>query len=136
MTFISKLSPLIILFLLTSWNLQAQRDGGGDPVEMADKMTQTMTDSLTLSTAQAAKVKEINLDFGNKMAEARKAARESENPDREAMRATMKTLREAHKAALKNILTAEQFAKFEKMDAARQEKRREGRGERESREGQ
>jgi periplasmic protein CpxP/Spy len=128
MTCFSKLSTLLILFLLSFSTLQAQKAGGGDPVEMANKMTQTMTDSLTLSTAQAAKVKEINLEYGNKMDAARKAARENENIDREAMRATMTTLREDHKAALKNILTTEQFAKFEKMDAARQGKRREGRG--------
>jgi len=101
---------------------------GGDPVAMAERITKVMTDSLTLSTAQATKVGEINLKYANKMSEFRKAARESEDFDRSTMREGMRKMRADQNAELQTILTKDQWTKFEKMEAERKKKREGRRG--------
>ncbi|MFT4666150.1 MAG: protein CpxP [Polaribacter sp.] len=124
MKFTLKLAAVFMLCFLCSLNMQAQRGGrGGDPIEMAQKQTQRMTDSLTLSTAQANKVSEINLKYANKVSDFRKAARESEDFDRTTMRENMQKMRGEQTAELQTILTKDQWTKFEKMEEARMQKR-------------
>ena len=82
------LKALIILCiaLVCTTALQAQRGGrGGSPEERAERQTTYMVEQLSLSEAQATKVKEVNLKYGKKMMEARQNAEE----DRSALRETM-----------------------------------------------
>ena len=120
-------TALLILSLFVVSDIQAQR-WGGTPEENARAQTQRMTDSLTLSSAQVVKVEEINLKYANLQADFRSKARDSEEFDREAMRAGMKKLRDEQKTELKKILTSDQFDQFEKMEAARRENREGKRG--------
>lgn len=127
MKFSIKFLPFIVLALLFSTNVDAQRRGG-DPVKMAEKQTQMMTDSLTLSTAQATKVGEINLKYANLKLDFRKAARESGDFDRMAMREKMTKMKEEQNAELQTILTKDQWAKYETVEAATRERRKTERG--------
>ncbi len=111
--------------------LQAQPGPGrerADAETRAQRQTERMAEQLGLSEAQATKVGEVNLNFAKKMQEAFQSA----EGDRTAMRATMQTLRAEHKEELKQYLTEEQFANFEKLEAKGRERRgqrgREGRG--------
>ena len=107
----SKLTLLFILCLFFASSSQAQRRVG-TPEENAKAQTQRMTDSLTLSTAQAAKVEEINLKYANLQADFRTKARESEDFDRSAMREGMQKIRLEQKAELKIVLTSDQYTKY------------------------
>ncbi len=117
MKYILKLALSALLFLVFSINIQAQPPGGGerptmDPVKRAEKQTAMMTEQLTLSEAQATKVHEINLKY----AEQSKTMREA-NTDRSAMREQMTALRTAQDAELKTMLTSDQWAAWEKIQA-------------------
>lgn len=87
--------------------------GGGyadrTPEEIAEQQTTRMTQQLALTEEQVAKVKELNLAFAQKM----KENRDQTAADREAAREAMTANREAHGEALKNVLTEEQFQKWE-----------------------
>lgn len=127
----AKLFLLVFALIIASFSsLEAQRGGrGGSPEERAERQTKMMTDSLTLSTAQVKKVTEINLKYAKLTAETRRAARENMDPDgdREAQRASMREMFQKIKAEqkdeLKVILTSDQMAKFEKIEANRNSKR-------------
>ncbi len=128
--------PLAFCLLITSF-MQAQRRGGS-PEERAQKQTERMTEALTLSTAQTAKIQEINLKYSKLGKEARDKARQSDSVDREAMRESMMSLHEKKKAELKLVLTADQFTKYEQLEAERKEKRsngRKGKGKKKEKEG-
>lgn len=119
MKHILKLAMSALLFLVFSINMQAQPPGGGerpsmDPVKRAEQQTAMMTEQLTLSEAQAAKVQEINLKY----AQQSKAMREANTSgDRTAMREQMTALRTAQDAELKTMLTSDQWAAWEKIQA-------------------
>ncbi len=109
---------ILITALIASWALAQAQQGGGwnmDPVQRAEKTTVEMTDTLGLSDAQAAKVKEINLKYAQKMKDARDNATED---DREAMRAALQTIRKEQDEALKTVLTEDQWASWEKYREA------------------
>ena len=114
-----------LLFLVFSINMQAQPPGGGerpsmDPVKRAEKQTAMMTEQLTLSEAQSVKVQEINLKYAEKS----KAMREANTSgDRTAMREQMTALRTAQDAELKTMLTSDQWAAWEKIQAEQRENR-------------
>jgi|GEM_PF-3572203 len=120
------ITKIILLnsFLLLSFNyLHAQGFGRGQGLsaeERADRQTTSMAKQLSLSEAQMAKVKEVNLQFANKMRE----ARSNSNGDRSKMRETMLSLRDEHKAEIKKYLTSEQFENWEKFEAQQQAERR------------
>ncbi len=132
-----KLILLVAILIVASFSsLEAQRGGrGGNPEETAERQTQMMTDSLTLSTAQVKKVAEINLKYAKLTSESRKAARENMDPDgdREAMRNSMRAMSQKIQAErndqLKVILTSDQMTRLEKVEANRNSRRGE-RGER------
>jgi len=128
----AKLILLVLALVVTTFtSLEAQRGGRGgrNPADMAERQTKMMTDSLTLSTAQVKKVSEINLKYATMISEARRAARENMDPDgdREAMRNSMRAMSQKiqseRKDALKVILTSDQMAKLEKVEANRQSRR-------------
>lgn len=97
---------------------------GGDPIQRAEMQSQMMVDSLVLSTAQAEKVKEINLRYAQKQQEVRSNTPEGEW---DKMRAASQALREEQKAEFKTILTKDQYARWEKIDE-RDSQRGRGRG--------
>ena len=88
------------------------RKGGGrkdhSPEERAAKHTKRLTEKLSLSADQTAKVAAINLEYAQKMKAAKEAATES-GEGREAIKA----LRNEKEAAIKAVLTPEQAATFE-----------------------
>lgn len=103
----------------------AQQGGGpggrsGDPIQRAEMQTKMMIDSLSLSTKQGEKVKEINLKYANKQKDARAA-----NADGgwEKMRATMDALRTEQNAELKTMLTQEQYDRWQKIAEAQWQRR-------------
>ena len=102
--------------------LGAQPGGGWntDPEQRANQQTATMTEQLSLSDAQSAKVKEINLKYANKT----KEAREKAAGDREAMRGVMTSIRQEQDAELQTVLTEEQWKQW----VAYREQFRGGRG--------
>lgn len=92
-------------------SLNAQPGGGNwnaDPEQRANQQTALMTEKLSLSEAQSAKVKEVNLKYANKL----KEAREKAGGDREAMRATVGTIRQEQDAELQTVLTEEQWKQW------------------------
>ena len=102
------------MLLLAGFALQAQPGGGGramNPEQRAEQQTAQMTEKLSLSEAQAGKVKEINLKYANKMKEARDAA----DGDRDAMRETMTAIRDEHDKELKTVLTGEQYTQWDRI---------------------
>lgn len=101
--------------LLLAFNSQAQgggRNGGRDPIQRAEMQTKIMVDSLSLSTKQGEKVKEINLKYANKQTEARQA---NTDGDWEQMRAKMDALRTEQNTELKTVLTQSQFDHWQKI---------------------
>ena len=84
---------------------------------MAKVRTERLTTLLELTPEQAAKLNALHLAHAQE-AEARRAQHEAK---REAMRAEMKAKRERHQAEMKSILTAEQLAKWEALNAQREE---------------
>ena len=88
------------------------RGQGFTPEERAEQQTVMMTEKLSLSEAQAARVKEVNLKYALKMKEARDA---NADGDREVMREKMQAMRLDQDAELKTYLTEEQWAQWEKV---------------------
>ncbi len=124
-----KLMPSIVMLLfalvLTS-TINAQGRFNIDPKEAAEKQTETMTKSLALSEAQAAKVQEVNLKY----AEKRQELFRSQRDDRSQMRSAMREMNTARMAELKKFLTAEQYTKYEEVQAEERKNRRGKRGKR------
>ncbi len=74
------------------------------PEQMAQRMTQRMTDELGLDKSQADEVYELNLDQIRQM---------------QALRERMRTTRQAEVEKMKTILSAEQFEKWSQMQGPR-----------------
>jgi len=122
------LTVAILLVFAISANAQRGGDGRGmDPAQRAEMQTKMMVDSLSLSTKQGEKVKEINLKYANKQKEARSA---NADGDWEKMRAAMEALRTEQSAELKTVLTQEQFDHWQKIAAAQGQRRGPGGNER------
>jgi len=92
-----------------------------DPETRAAERTARLTEKLGLSNAQATKITEINLAYGEK----RHALKNS--TDKEAAKAAMKALRKEQTTAIKAILTPTQVTMLEEMKNSREGKGR-GRG--------
>lgn len=96
--------------------------------ERAKQQTERMTKELGLSTDQAAKVDAINAKYAEK-ADAIRAERKERMAETKGKGAA---LNEARMAEMKEVLTPEQYAKWEKnreaMQERHQEKRKEMRG--------
>ena len=97
-----------------------------DPKEMAERQTNQMEEVLKLTAEQLPKVEALNLEYAQKMKEARDEA----GDDREAMRANMRKMMQAKDVELKKILTAEQWTTLEAERKQRMENRRGGGGRR------
>jgi len=105
---------LMALFMLAGLAVYAQPGGGGrmmNPEQRAEQQTAQMTEKLSLSEAQAAKVKEINLKYAKQGQEAREKA----DGDWEAMRGTMTAIRQEQDKELQTVMTQEQWDQWVKV---------------------
>ena len=120
-------SLLCLLFVAGSIAaVQAQPGRGGmgmDPEKRAEQQTAAMTEKLSLSEAQSAKVKEINLKYAQKA----KEMRDNASGDREAMRASMVAMRQEQEKELQTVLTEEQWQQWLKIREEQKENRSERR---------
>lgn len=104
------------LMIFFSINLLSAQKGKNNisPEERAKKRTERMTETLSLTADQAAKIGAINLESAKEM----KAIKES-SKDKAAGKEAVKALREDTSTAIKALLTTEQLAKFNEMGKRR-----------------
>jgi len=119
-----KKERLLLLFIgLFMFNLSFAQRGGAldrDALEQRRKAQfENLVATLELSEDQVVEMKSINKEYGDKM----RATRRDDTKSRDDIRANMKTMRIAQKAEIKDILTAEQFVKYEKFQEEQQAKR-------------
>lgn len=89
-----------------------------DPKQRAERMTSMMEKQYALTAEQTKQVSDVN----TKMAEETQKMMESGTRDRE----QMKAINDKRSAEYKKILTPEQYAKYEKDQADRQSRMRDG----------
>ena len=109
------LSFMLMFALIVS---AQQRRGGMMSEEAMAQMYEEMKKELSLTDKQFEDVKAIYTDYYTKMRE----QRESAGGDREKMRELMTSLGEKRNEKIKEVLTAEQFTKYEKMEADRRQR--------------
>lgn len=110
------------LFLMMGLSVNAQSRKAPDRSEnRPDKETAELVKELDLSDKQAAQVKKIHQDFGEKMEKARK----NNDGDREDMREHMAKMEKEKNAEMKTVLSKEQYKKYEELHA---EKRKQAKG--------
>ena len=109
---------LISLFVISASAQRPDRKSRMTAEERASKQTEMMTKLLDLTAEQQAKIKEIHLKYSQQRVEKKKQLGEEMKQNREKMKAQM----EARNAELKQVLTPEQYEKW-------QEKRKEMRVE-------
>jgi hypothetical protein len=86
--------------------------GTPNPDQMAQKATANIKTNVTgITPDQESKILAANTDFAKGMI----AARQSNNGDRDAMHTQMQTLKDSRDAKMKTILTADQYAQYQKM---------------------
>ncbi len=115
------------LMAVTVLSVNAQQRGNREnmtPEKMAERMTEKMTEDLKLDEAQKQEVYDLNLESANKRTE----MMAKEQTDKKAARENMKADQEAHEAKLKEILTNDQFVKWEEIQKEQREKMKDRRG--------
>lgn len=109
---------IVVLFsssvLFSNKTLFAQGEGMRNmpPEDRAKRQTEMMKEALTLTAAQEPKVEAINLKYAKKMDEVRAASK-----DTAVVRKNAAALNTQKDAELKKVLTATQFAQYEKIVA-------------------
>jgi Spy/CpxP family protein refolding chaperone len=125
---ISLIATIFMLLIFNASVIAQQGQGRGrgnmDPEEFAKRQTTQMKESLELTAEQLSEVEKLNLEYAEKM----KEAREQAGDDREAMRSAMMEMVKAKDVKMKKILTAEQWTKFEAERKERMQNRRGGGG--------
>jgi len=107
-----KKSLVLVLVSLFVFSVSAQRPDRiprMTPEDVAAKQTEMMTKQLDLTADQQAKIQAINLKYAQQMA----AQRSQAGDDRQQMRENMKAQMEARDAEFKQVLTPEQFEKWQ-----------------------
>ena len=118
------LMTLLTAFALTAGTAAAQTSGRpdgpgagaidgrmqGSPEEMAKRQTERMTQELGLSADQVGRVQQITTARSKEMQTLRSQARDADNRDQ--MREQMQARRAKYDAQFKEVLTADQFAKY------------------------
>ena len=99
--------------------------GNFDPAAFVDRQMEELKEGLQLSDDQEKQVREIIVAGFETM---RNAREEMQDGDREAMREKMQKMREEQTAKIKAVLSEEQFAKYEQIQAERRERMRQGGG--------
>lgn len=96
------------------------------PEEMATRMADGMKKELNLNDEQYKSVYNLYLKRGEEMKARRDKGQQGQQVDREARREEMKKNQEAMNAELKQILTPEQYTKYEEMLKKQQQRRGQG----------
>lgn len=129
---------ILALAVLVGGTAMAQQQGPGKrehktAEERASSITEKMNSRLTLDESQKAKIQEVNLGIAKK----NDAIRQNTSLTREQKMAQMKENQDARNAQYKEILSADQYAKYEawekekreKMEAKRAERQQQGQGQ-------
>lgn len=103
--------------------------GGGnfDPSVFIDRQIEELKEGLQLSDEQEKQVREIITAGFETMRKSREEMMDG-GGDREAMREKMQAMRDEQNQKLKAVLSEEQFAKYEQIQAERRERMRQGGG--------
>jgi len=103
------------LFLMSCTVVVAQEEKKEEksPEVRAEKMTQKMSDGLGLDEKQTGELKVLNLDFVTEM----KRIKSDESLEKDARKTQMQEIKETRNNGLKTILSAEEFAKYQEMEA-------------------
>jgi len=99
--------------------VSAQSGGGGnmDPQKMAQKMTDRVKQNVTgVTSDEEGQILGAEKDFATGM----QTAHNNSGGDKDAMHSQMETLKSTRDAKIKTILTADQYAQYQKMEAAHQ----------------
>jgi Spy/CpxP family protein refolding chaperone len=110
---------------LTFTTVSAQEKEKKTPQERATMLTERMDKALVLTADQKAKISELNLGVALKNEKIRKDTAISKDKKKEALEAN-KATRDMN---LKMILTPEQYAKVQKMEAKMHDRREERKGD-------
>lgn len=129
------LFPLLAALTLTVGAARAQtttpmQDGSRpqrSPEQMAARQAERMTQGLGLSADQTTRVQKIMAARGQEM-QAMRGQMQSGTVNRDQMREQMQANRAKYDAQFKEVLTADQYAKFTTMEAERMQRGRGGRG--------
>ena len=128
-----KLFVLSIMFLATVTFATAQpgQGQGGQrqqmtPEERAKAETDRLEKLLTLKADQKTKIYAIEIELGKEMTKLRE---NNQGGDREAMREAMQKIRTKREAKYKEVLTADQFKKYQADNEQRQRERGQGGGQ-------
>lgn len=120
-----KIGFTLMLFLLISVVSVAQ-PGDFDPEQFAKRQTDQLKEELDLNADQEKKVYEVNLESLKKMSELREKMRGGARGV-EGMRDKMMEIREEQNNKMKEILTDEQWTKYEKYLEERRSRMRDRR---------
>lgn len=110
----------------TSIAQQQEKREHKTPEQRATGMTEKMTTKLSLDDSQKAKIQEINLGIAQK----NDAIRQNTTLTREQKFAQIKENHDSRKAQYKEVLSADQYAKYEAWEKEKQEKMQAKRAER------
>jgi len=105
-----------LAFITANVSAQAQQSGKQqmDPQQRAQKMTDNIKQNVTgITPDQESKILSAEQTFTKSMQD----AWSSSGGDRDAMKSKMQPLKDARDAQLKTILTADQYAQYQKMEA-------------------
>ncbi len=130
-----KISTLLLLLFLIVATTFAQESAQTrpsreqrTPEERAEAMTARMTKELPLNADQSTKIRAINLEQAKKM----EAIRQKNGEDRAASHSEFKALSGETDTKYKEVLTAEQFTKYQQQEQEKTENRRDKMKERKS----
>lgn len=116
---------LSIMLVSLSGIAQPRDERNADPEQIARRQTDQLKDTLALNEEQEQKVYELNLETGQKM---RALRDEIQGSDVGSIREKMGEIREEQNEKMKEILTEEQWKKYEKYLEARQARWQQRRG--------
>lgn len=116
---------LSIMLVSLSGIAQPRDERNADPEQIARRQTDQLKDTLSLNEEQEQKVYELNLETGQKM---RALRDEIQGSDVGSIREKMGEIREEQNEKMKEILTEEQWKKYEKYLEARQARWQQRRG--------
>ena len=121
---------LFLMAVLFGTSLSMAQPGGQrsfNPEEMAKRQTAELKEALSLNADQEKKVYDINLETSKKMSAMREKMQAGGN-GMEGMREKMTQIRAEQDKKMKEILTADQWAKYQKYQEERRARRMQGGG--------
>jgi hypothetical protein len=103
-----------VAFFTMHVSAQTSTQNSSELQQMAQKMTAEVKSHVTgITPDQESKIVVVEKDFAQGMNEARNQS----NGDRDAMRTKMQPLKKTRDAKIKTILTADQYAQYEKSES-------------------